>query len=85
MTDAGDSLTPEILGVIDRMIETGWVCASAYSQGITSSQLTDEGVIAVRLLRRFLAVGGKITAPEFGCFLSLIQSSTLEFVDDDAS
>ena len=72
-----------VIAVIDRMILAGWIRTSARRGDIASSELTSDGVHAIRSLRRFLSQNeGKLPSAQLAAFLALIASPSLKFLDE---
>jgi len=77
-----DELNQQIRSIIERMMLAGWIRESAHSRGSIASELTADGKIAARLLRKFLTQGDSISPADFACFLSLIKSIPPESIED---
>jgi hypothetical protein len=77
-----DQLKAQIQAVIERMMLAGWIRESAHSRGITASELTADGKIAARLLRKLLAHPNDISPADFACFLGLLKSLPPETIEE---
>ena len=77
-----ESLQKQMRSVIERMMLSGWVRETAHGRGITASELSADGRIAVRLLQQLLTHPDNISSADLACFLALVKNIPPETSED---